>query len=43
MAGVQAAFSINRMAEDFSVSRAHARENLAQTVASLMRFYEMSH
>ncbi len=37
--GVTALFSINRRAEDFSVSRYRARENLAETMEDLCRFY----
>ena len=37
--GVNAIFSINRTAEDFSVSRYKSKENLTGTVDSLIRFY----
>lgn len=38
--GVSAMFSINRRAEDFSVSRYHAAENLAATMEDLCRFWK---
>lgn len=37
--GVNAIFSINRKAEDFSVSRHHSRENLAATVENILRLW----
>lgn len=37
--GVNAIFSINRKAEDFSVSRYHSRENLAATVENILRLW----
>lgn len=37
--GVTAMFSINRRAEDFSVSRYRAHENLAETIEDICRFY----
>ena len=39
--GVTAMFSINRKAEDFSVSRYHAKENLSATMEDICRFYEI--
>ena len=36
--GVSGIFSINRLAQDFSRAKAHAREDLAFTVENLMRF-----
>lgn len=38
--GVSAIFSINQKAEDFSLSRWHARENFADELDALMRFYK---
>ena len=37
--GVCAVFSINRKAEDFSVSRHHSQENLAATVENILRLW----
>lgn len=39
--GVTAMFSINRKAEDFSISRHKSRENLSKTIDSIMRFIRM--
>lgn len=39
--GVTAVFTINRLAQDFSVSRYHSRENLAETVDNLLRYAEI--
>ena len=38
--GVTAIFSINRRAEDFSVSRYHAADNLSATMTDICRFYK---
>lgn len=38
-AGVSAVFTTNRQAVDFSVSRAHAAENLRDTMEDIMRLY----
>ena len=38
--GVTAIFSINRRAEDFSVSRYHAADNLSATMRDICRFYK---
>ena len=38
--GVSAIFSINRKAEDFSVSKGKSEENLYHTVDNIMRFYK---
>ena len=35
--GVTAVFPINRLPEDFSVSRHHSEENLAYTVDNILR------
>ncbi len=40
--GVTAMFSINRRAEDFSISRYKAKENLRATIDSIMRFNRIS-
>ena len=39
--GVSTIFSINRAPVDFSVSRYQSKENLAATIDSLLRFYNV--
>lgn len=39
--GVTSIFSINRQAEDFSVSRYKSKENLEKTMDSILRFYKI--
>ena len=39
--GVSAIFSINQKAEDYSISRFKAKENLEKTIDSLLRYYDV--
>ena len=39
--GVSAIFSINQKAEDYSISRFKAKENLEKTIDSLLRYYDI--
>ena len=39
--GVSAIFSINQKAEDYSISRFKAKENLEKTIDSLLRYYNV--